>query len=169
VKKHIKTKPIKTRKNAHKRSRNKRPNAAFPFTINPFGDDLSALTSVAGNVAIFAAVQNCTINEKLIIGAVISSVLVPVLKRSSEKGKTQLAEKILNGQMAASDCVCKGDCLCHTGMQIAGVPCPPECPNAGKFLDGCHRCDCGEPKANGESSTSEHSREEHRQQKKASE
>lgn len=46
--------------------------------------------------------------------------------------------------LAKVDCVCEGECLCHTGLQIAGVPCPPDCPNHGKVLDGCHRCDCAQ-------------------------
>lgn len=41
-----------------------------------------------------------------------------------------------------SKCACKGTCACHTGIQIAAVPCPPGCPNAGTRFDGCHRCDC---------------------------
>lgn len=40
------------------------------------------------------------------------------------------------------ECVCGGNCLCHTGMQIAGIPCPPDCKNSGNRFDGCHRCDC---------------------------
>jgi hypothetical protein len=40
-----------------------------------------------------------------------------------------------------TDCACKGECLCHTGMQILGVPCPPDCKNFGNHFDGCHRCD----------------------------
>lgn len=43
----------------------------------------------------------------------------------------------------SAKCVCGGECLCHTGVQIAAVPCPPGCPNIGTRLDGCHRCDCG--------------------------
>jgi hypothetical protein len=43
------------------------------------------------------------------------------------------------------DCVCGGSCLCHSGLQIAGVPCPADCINAGTQLDGCHRCDCAQP------------------------
>ena len=41
------------------------------------------------------------------------------------------------------ECVCKGACPCHTGIQLLGVPCPPDCPNVGTRFDGCHRCDCG--------------------------
>jgi hypothetical protein len=44
-----------------------------------------------------------------------------------------------------TDCVCGGTCLCHTGLQLAGVPCPADCPNADKHFDGCHRCDCVSP------------------------
>jgi hypothetical protein len=40
-------------------------------------------------------------------------------------------------------CVCGGACLCHTGVQIAAVSCPPGCPSIGTRFDGCHRCDCG--------------------------
>jgi len=42
----------------------------------------------------------------------------------------------------AEACQCNGECPCHTGAQIAGVPCPPDCPNFGNHFDGCHRCDC---------------------------
>lgn len=43
---------------------------------------------------------------------------------------------------AYQSCACHGECLCHSGVQIAAVPCPPDCPNAGTRFDGCHRCDC---------------------------
>lgn len=46
----------------------------------------------------------------------------------------------------ASRCVCGGQCPCHSGVQIAAVSCPPNCPNAGARFDGCHRCDCGKGK-----------------------
>jgi hypothetical protein len=42
----------------------------------------------------------------------------------------------------AKACRCKGDCPCHIFMQLAGVPCPTDCPNFGNHFDGCHRCDC---------------------------
>jgi len=38
---------------------------------------------------------------------------------------------------------CGGRCLCHTGVQLAGIPCPVTCTNWGKRFDGCHLCDCG--------------------------
>lgn len=50
-----------------------------------------------------------------------------------------------------ADCHCAGSCPCHTGVQITGVPCPPDCPNYGKRFDGCHRCDCKPQSANAKS------------------
>lgn len=43
---------------------------------------------------------------------------------------------------ASGGCACSGECPCHTGVQLLAVPCPPDCPSAGKRFDGCHRCDC---------------------------
>lgn len=40
-------------------------------------------------------------------------------------------------------CKCGGKCLCHTGIQIAGVSCPVTCKNYGNRFDGCHKCQCG--------------------------
>lgn len=45
-------------------------------------------------------------------------------------------------QFEFRDCGCGGYCPCHTGVQIAAVPCPPDCPFIGDHFDGCHRCDC---------------------------
>jgi hypothetical protein len=44
---------------------------------------------------------------------------------------------------SSSNCSCNGECLCHTGVQLCSVPCPPDCPSIGTRFDGCHRCDCG--------------------------
>jgi len=38
--------------------------------------------------------------------------------------------------------VCDGTCLCHHIGALGGIPCPDDCPNRGKKLDGCHKCDC---------------------------
>jgi len=46
-----------------------------------------------------------------------------------------------SSRIKASECICKGECLCHTGLQIAGQPCPPDCKHYGDHFDGCHRCD----------------------------
>jgi hypothetical protein len=85
------------------KKRNHRKNDTFnPFKVNLFGDDLSAITNAAGNVAILSAVNDCSINEKIIIGGIISTILVPLLRGASAKSKTHLADSILNGQMSAS-------------------------------------------------------------------
>lgn len=44
--------------------------------------------------------------------------------------------------LRSEPCICDGKCLCHSGVQLAGIPCPADCPNQGKRFDGCHRCDC---------------------------
>lgn len=48
---------------------------------------------------------------------------------------------------SSTDCPCGGECLCHTGIPLAAVPCPPGCPGISNWLDACHRCDCSQPKS----------------------
>lgn len=75
-----------------------------------------------------------------------SEFLVDMAKRMGVRPSQLLLtiRDLMGGKPPASTkkCVCRGACLCHTGVQIAAVPCPPGCPNAGTRFDGCHRCDC---------------------------
>lgn len=136
-------KQLKNRKNAKR----KRPNPAsglvshadilLPGRKGNMPDLLDAFSGVVGNILITSEVTKCTLQEKTIIAAMIKNVLIPILRSASPDHKSKLAAK-----MDGATCVCKGECLCHTGVQLAGVPCPADCPNYGKYLDGCHRCDC---------------------------
>lgn len=67
-----------------------------------------------------------------------SSVLAALNRLAGMEGTERLD--------AFKNCACRGECLCHSGVQIAAVPCPSDCPNAGTRFDGCHRCDCGKGK-----------------------
>ena len=77
----------------------------------------------------------------------VGMVLVEMIRKVGIKPTHILTALNLLTQTKESNtaCACGGECLCHCGIQIAAVPCPPDCPNIGTRFDGCHRCDCGKP------------------------
>lgn len=76
-----------------------------------------------------------------VVDAALGFMFVEALRKSGLR-EAVLEHLFPNTEAHPELCVCKGECACHHGLQIAGVPCPPECPNHGKRFDGCHRCDC---------------------------
>jgi hypothetical protein len=149
----MKMKKVKVRrrkvsvKGGRKRRGHKRPNPAFTpanFGLGVFSD-MDVLISTTGDAMVNAALAGCTLQDKIIISQVIKVMLRPILSKLSERSKENAVDDIMNGGMSSKDCVCKGECPCHTGLQIAGVLCPTNCPNYGNHFDGCHRCNCPEP------------------------
>lgn len=108
------TQKLAVKRRAHNRKRlRKNPGFGTPAA------DLKAATKFAQDAAFFSFAA-AALNLLSAYGVGASGKLTPV--------------KI--------NCVCEGVCLCHTGLQLAGVPCPSDCPNFGNHFDGCHRCDC---------------------------
>jgi hypothetical protein len=114
-------KPTPKKPHAPKRRRRMRhPNPAFPATPGVLND---IVETVAG-MALVDMVRKMGISP--------TQVLLTVRALAANKRPT-----------SSAGCICGGECLCHTGVQIAAVPCPPDCPSIGTRLDGCHRCGCG--------------------------
>lgn len=79
------------------------------------------------------------------LGRVLGSLLFPMLCPGFGRKVFDSLKPGSTLKIVEVECACGGTCACHTGLQIAGVPCPPDCPNYGDHLDGCHRCDCPAP------------------------
>jgi len=61
------------------------------------------LASAAGDAAILGAVRGCTLNEKIILGSLISTVLLPMLRSFGESKIVDLADHIMNDQMGETE------------------------------------------------------------------
>ena len=75
-------------------------------------------------------------------GAMLGRVLFPALFPGLGRKVFDSLKPGSTLKLVEIECACGGTCFCHTGLQLAGVPCPLDCPNYGNHLDGCHRCDC---------------------------
>ena len=89
--------------------------------------------------------KNADLVQDAAFGAMLGRVLFPALFPGLGRKVFDSLKPGSTLKLVEIECACGGTCFCHTGLQLAGVPCPPDCPNYGNHLDGCHRCDCGLP------------------------